>query len=325
MQKLRINTATFLLSVFCTIALAVPASADITFVFTEADDGGVIVVGTGSGFTDGDRNTDDWDVSNFMTKYLQPNVPGDMIQADVTTGLFSNVTTGISQAIDTFCVDSDSPVDPSDDLQWETVGALEFVEGDEFLLTIDATFSVDTLAFSDLVLGNHIDLGGSSGDEIFGVTTIMIDDDVSSGFVPPTAHQVFRGIELSGALSDFTESDDTFASYNPGFVIINTEAPVWLIFDANAASATEIQVESNANTPGLEYTVEAFNWANNAFDVIDTQAESFNTDQVATFPIVGADHVDVNGDVRSRIGWRQAGFTITFPWEVRVDQAGWNQ
>lgn len=147
----------------------------------------------------------------------------------------------------------------------------------------------------------------------------------TTGFVAPDSYDVFRGSELNGAVSDFSESDDVVASYNPGFTIGNFEAPVWLIFDGNAASAADIVVESSAGTPGLEYTAEAFNWANGAYDVVGTQVESFNTDQIVNFPVVAADHIDTDGAVRSRVGWRRIGFTINFPWQVNVDQVGWNQ
>ena len=111
-----------------------------------------------------------------------------------------------------------------------------------------------------------------------------------------------RGVQLSGSLGDYLESDDAVASFNPGFVLNDQEAPVWLIFDAVAAGATNFSVESTAGTPGLTYTVEAFNWANDA-----------------------ADHIDVGGEVRGRVGWRQTGFIINFPWRVNVNQTGWNQ
>ena len=87
--------------------------------------------------------------------------------------------------------------------------------------------------------------------------------------------------------------------------------PNWLIFDGTAPNVSEVQLESQAGTPGLAYTVEAFNWNSNSFDVIDTRAETFNTDQAASFPIVPADHIDGAGNVRSRIGWRQTGSQST--------------
>ena len=126
-------------------------------------------------------------------------------------------------------------------------------------------------------------------------------------------------------MTDFADSDDVDASYNPGFTLNNLEAPVWLIFDAVAADATDFRVESDAGTPGLEYTVEAFNWATNAFEIVGTEIESFNADTVSEFPIVPADHVDGAGNVRTRVGWRQFGFIINFPWTINVDQVGWVQ
>ena len=105
----------------------------------------------------------------------------------------------------------------------------------------------------------------------------------------------------------------------------NHQAPVWLIFDGNANAAMNFQIESQAGTPGLEYSVEAWNWANGSYDQVATQSESFNSDQVVAFAIAPADHIDAGGNVRSRVGWRQVGFTINFPWEVRVDQIGWNK
>lgn len=164
---------------------------------------------------------------------------------------------------------------------------------------------------------------GSSGNRIQSVT--LSTTGVSGGDIPPTMFTTFRGIALSAALSDFVDSDDVVTSHNPGFTISNLEAPVWLIFDSNGAGATGVRVESSAGTPGLEYTVEAFNWAAGMYDIVGTQTELFGTDQVVNFPIVPADHVDTNGDLRTRIGWRRAGFTINFPWEVNVDQVVWTQ
>ena len=144
-------------------------------------------------------------------------------------------------------------------------------------------------------------------------------------FAPPSSFNVFRGVQLSGSDSDFASSDDVVASYNPGFTLNSEEAPVWLEFFAAAPSATNFRVESSAGTPGLEYTVEAFNFVTNSYDVIGTQTETFNTDQVVEFAVVADDHIDTNGDVQSRVGWRSVGFTINFPWVVNVDQTGWTQ
>ena len=164
---------------------------------------------------------------------------------------------------------------------------------------------------------------GEYGSE--GESVVVGGTDTGSDFVAPDSFNTFRGTVISATLNDFVMSDDTSASYNPGFTISNTEAPVWLIFDGVASSATSFRVESSAGTPGLTYTVEAFNWTSRQFEEIGTQAEGFNSDNVIDFPIVAADHVDTGGQVRTRVGWRRTGFTINFPWEVNVDQVGWNQ
>jgi len=146
-----------------------------------------------------------------------------------------------------------------------------------------------------------------------------------SMFEPPATFQVFRGTPVSGGLAEMQDSDDIRAIYNPGFTINSTEAPVWLIFDANIGGSPNhsFRIESQAGTPGLTYTIEAFNFTSNSFEVIGTQMESFNTDSVESYSLTAV-HFDGNGDVRSRLGWRQTGFTINFPWEARVDQVGWD-
>ena len=132
-------------------------------------------------------------------------------------------------------------------------------------------------------------------------------------------------MELSAQLSDFVDSDDVRARFNPGFVLNSMEAPVWLEFFANAPSAINFLVESQAGTPGLTYTVEAWNYVTTSYDVLGTQGEGFNADAVTTFALTSADQIDGGGDVRSRVGWRKTGLTINFPWEARIDQVGWNQ
>ena len=58
-------------------------------------------------------------------------------------------------------------------------------------------------------------------------------------------------------------------------------------------------------------------------DSIGTAPETFNVDTVETFPVVSADHIDAAGGTMSRLGWRQTGFIINFPWEARIDQVFW--
>lgn len=144
-----------------------------------------------------------------------------------------------------------------------------------------------------------------------------------SSFLPDSLN-VFRGVVVSGTLVDLLSDDDQLAVYQPGFTINSEEAPVWLILDGTSTinePGGSVFIESQAGTPGLTLTVEEFNFSTNSYEVIGTTAESFNTDTARQF--VRSGHMDANNSVRMRIGWRRTGFTINFPWEVRVDAAKW--
>ena len=195
------------------------------------------------------------------------------------------------------------------------------------------TFQIDQAAAQDLLdnglagfVLNTVDNGDSRSR--FSITpelTISFDIAVNS-FVPPAEYILTRGVNIgTNALGDFQNSDDVFGVFQPGFTLNSMEAPVWLAFDAVANAATSFSIESKANTPGLDLTVEAWNWATASYEVIGSTPESFNADAVNEFAIVNQDHIDTGGDVRTRVGWRQVGFTLLFPWEVQVDQTGWIQ
>ena len=84
--------------------------------------------------------------------------------------------------------------------------------------------------------------------------------------------------------------------------------------------------ESNAGTPGLTATIEAWNWVSGGYDAVNVADETFAIDAITTINLdSGIDqYIEVGtGSVRTRVGWRQTGFTINFPWEIRLDQVAW--
>ncbi len=148
--------------------------------------------------------------------------------------------------------------------------------------------------------------------------------------IVPDQFTVFRGQQIGGALEDVFESDDSRMRFNPGFTINSAEAPVWLIFDATLPSdnpaSLEIVMESQAGTPGLTSTLEAWNWNRMDYDVVDVSSASFNSDTIVTADLSAgiSDYAQAGtGDVRTRVGWRKTGFTINYPWEIRLDQLVW--
>ena len=141
---------------------------------------------------------------------------------------------------------------------------------------------------------------------------------------------IFRGVLIGGDLSDSFESDDSYLKFNPGFVINSSEAPVWLIFDGTLPNdnpnSLAIVKESTVGTPGLTCTLEAWNWTSAAYDVVDVSVASFNEDVVVTADLSSgiSDFTESgSGAVRTRVGCRKTGFTINYPWEVRLDQLVW--
>lgn len=141
----------------------------------------------------------------------------------------------------------------------------------------------------------------------------------------PSSFNVFRGVTVNNELSNVQSSDDSYIQFNPGFTLNSSEAPVWLEFVAMIESGFEYQlaVESNANTPGLEYTVAARNYANGGnYEDIGTSTESFQADSTEVFELT-LDQIDSNGESEVRVGWRATGFTLLFPWEIRVDAVSW--
>lgn len=134
---------------------------------------------------------------------------------------------------------------------------------------------------------------------------------------------VFRGINVEGGLAEVQQSDDDYLRLYPGFTISSSEVPIWVEFFGVALGKSTVDVESQAGTPGLTYTVEAWNWISGDYDEIGSQVEQFNSDQVVSFGMI-ADHIGSDGSVRSRVGRRKTGLTINFPWEVRIDHVIWN-
>ena len=183
-------------------------------------------------------------------------------------------------------------------------------------------------------------IGDFNGDDLPDIATANSDsNDVSVLLnqcnaspqpIVPDAFTVSRGFQIGGTLADALESDDSRLRFNPGFILNDAEAPVWLIFDAALSSDSPgslvLAVESQAGTPGLTATLEAFNWNTSGYEIVEASAASFNTDTVVSVDLSSgiSDYVQSgSGAIRSRIGWRQTGFTINFPWEVRLDQMLW--
>jgi hypothetical protein len=184
MKKHLVTIASLLSGIVLSFVIS-PAAADITFTFTKSLSGGVDVVGFGTGRVDRALGiaSNDWDVNNFLTDYLKDSYTDDDTPADSVSGTFTNVTSGISEGIESFDIDRDSD-GTGDDLDWDTFNTLSFAFDDEFLFQMTASFDPGTLMFSDLILGTHIDEGHTAGaglaEESFGLTIVQVVPEPNS-------------------------------------------------------------------------------------------------------------------------------------------------
>ena len=150
----------------------------IIFTLSPGPNGGVSVVGTGSGMTTGALTTDDFDYANLGTFLNAASTVDTLIDAEIAGGTFTNITSGISQPIDGFQVDRDAT--SSDDVDFDTVADLAFAAGDSYSIDLTATFEASTLPFSSLILGSSTKQGTGSGDEVFGDVTVNVVPEPSS-------------------------------------------------------------------------------------------------------------------------------------------------
>lgn len=183
--------------------------------------------------------------------------------------------------------------------------------------------------FNDGFTGSSPDLGAYELGKtipVYGVGGYLELEDDQFSCSSADAISVFRGIQIDGDLTDSFESDDQYLSFIPSFTLNSSEAPVWLIFDVQLATtptASKIAVESNANTPGLALTVEAYDWGTSQYEIVDIRDAAFNTDEQFEVKTFDQKYVASDGRLRTRIGWRKTGFTIVYPWTVRLDQFSW--
>ena len=157
---------------------------------------------------------------------------------------------------------------------------------------------------------------------------IHLDAVEALNAIQPNAFTTFRGIANGGGLTEILDSDDQRANFLPGFTLNPNEPPVWLIFEGTSPnldpSSFSVSIESQANTPGISLTVEAFNFVGQTYEQIGGADVEFNSDSVFSVPLLNTDdYIDTDGGILTRVGYRQTGFVLLFPWEVKVDSVNW--
>ncbi len=267
-----------------------------------------------------------------------PNIVAELRKSDIN----GEIDTSTEGLLTTFTApDVSGPTEPR---VFTPDGTVSLIAGEKywFILgsanegTFDWSYADSSSTTGPGSLSNYADSGnaGTSWDLRDDAFPYFIQINVDGAGLPvevvPDSLTVYRGIQIGGTLEDVFESDDSRIRFNPGFTINSAEAPVWLIFNGtlptDSPDSLKIFLESQAGTPGLTHTLEAWNWTSLAYDVVDVSEASFNIDSIVVADLSSAisDYAQpAVGSVRTRVGWRKTGFTLNYPWEVRVDQMVW--
>ena len=163
-------------------------------------------------------------------------------------------------------------------------------------------------------------LPGSQG----AVRLTAISSSTTEETSPPQSFNSIRGVFLEGNLASLSASDNDLLRYNPGFTLNNSESPVWTEFTtvvsdpANTQEMT-ISLETNTSTPGLSMMVEVFDQQNNNYQIVEALGSHAFGTQTTSITLTNPDYLNAAGELKTRVGFRQTGFTIQFPWTVGYD------
>ena len=141
---------------------------------------------------------------------------------------------------------------------------------------------------------------------------------------PPQSFNSVRGVYLEGDLASLSASDNDLLRYNPGFTLNSDESPVWTEFttvvsDPVNTQEMTISLETNTSTPGLSMMVEVFDQQNNNYQIVEALGSHVFGTQTTSITLTNPDYLNAAGELKTRVGFRQTGFTIQFPWTVGYD------
>jgi hypothetical protein len=147
--------------------------------------------------------------------------------------------------------------------------------------------------------------------------------------LPPTGFSLFRGLLVSGGLSQLVNEDGDPLVAAPGLVLDPQEAPVQLVVEATSPTASPVSFRfktvSRVNSSGLSQRIDLFNFQTQSYETVDTRAATLSY-QSAIVDATGSlsRFVDpVTRLVRARIALRQVAPVSVYPWNVSFDQTQW--
>lgn len=147
--------------------------------------------------------------------------------------------------------------------------------------------------------------------------------------LPVRSFSLDRGLVLSGNLASLNASDDDRLVMRPGIVFSTTEAPIQLVVNTVAPSASASQiifsVEASVNQGNIGQTILMFNWQTNAYEQMRVDAGT-TSDSIKTVTVTSNANRFINQSdrsMRSKISYKTTGPVFSYPWQGRVDHVFW--
>lgn len=147
--------------------------------------------------------------------------------------------------------------------------------------------------------------------------------------VDPTAYSLFRGVLVSGGLSDLFASDDSRLVVKNGLVANAGEAPIQVVVDGVSPSPTaselRFHVEGQVQVIHLQQTLELWDWTAGAWVKVDQRAGSANVDTVAVGAGMTPNRFIQTGTraIRAKISVKPAGLLSQSTWRLQLDRVIW--
>lgn len=284
-----------------------------------------IPVGSGQGNAAvGDFDNDGWLdllLATGNVRLLKNNHSGGF-----SSPVISNVGAGRVAAAD---LDRDGDLDmvgTSGVLNLAYVGANDGTGSFTQVKTMSTGYSPDRVAARDIDGDGKPEIAVANGRG--GTVSVFTNITATPVDVAPDGFRVVRGSIVSGGLSELLQSDDQKLIVRNGPVAIFNEAPVNVEFSSVAPSATveamTLTFETSVNTPNLSRTLQAFDYAANAWVTLDQQNAQL-ADSRQSFTLTNPSRFIQPGTkkVLARAQLKQVGPVTLSNWNLKVDQVSW--
>jgi len=221
---------------------------------------------------------------------------------------------------------------------WTWVPAVGVVNGPivltnnlAFVTTASGTFGVDltthkqvwttTLSGQLAIADGTLYIAGPTGQ----LTSFSLN---SLSVVDPTAYNVVRGLGLSGSLSSLFSIDDQVLRVRQGPTLNTQEAPVQVVVTGTSPNPSPnvltFHLQAFANTPGLTGAIELWNYSTGQWVKLSSAATTTTESVLEASAPTPAQFVQPGtNQVQARVSWKQTGPTLSYPWNVSIDQAVW--